>query len=243
MSDEVKTILIIEGPSGCGKSTLTGDWLKGSGIPIIKSSLQGRVFDIQEAALLSTANDALKLAQALVNPAPVVIIERWLMSQLVYHQLRIGNIEPLQTDWESFLPPLDDVVGREVNYAINSTYLRGGLFPERTIISISWLCLLPDTDVLMARRSVANSNGESRHYPWDPDLERMMYRSAMIHFLNQGMDMASPKYAEPADGLQLARQITDWATVISGNQTQFSLWEGLKTTPIPEGVWPDANLS
>lgn len=166
ISPRAKTLLIIEGPAGCGKTTLTTGIEGGSTIPVVRSSLGKRTIDSAEAIIRSSINDYTKLISALSIPQPLVVIERFMISQLVYGGLRNPGLRLPSSEYISSVL-VDAVQSARHDLRIRGAESEGIQVPSA---SLRFLFIIPTVAQLTDRR---RSGG--KEYPWPAELELSKY--------------------------------------------------------------------
>lgn len=159
-----KRILVLEGPAGSGKSTLNSFLTEKVCAVPVRSSLPNRDPEAEDAIIASTINDYSKIVRALASSSSTMVIDRLVLSQVVYGRLRklrggesVGCLGP-----QHLRKLMSGLLYRAVFELQTRSYGHYNL-PG---VEIAWLVLLPTPAVLRYRREVCGKS-----YAWDATTE------------------------------------------------------------------------
>lgn len=164
-----KTIIVVEGPAGCGKTTLTRKLEQETNIPVVRSSLGKRLVTSEEAIISSAVNDYSKILQAINHPSPIVVVERFVVSQVIYEGLRLGVFsKDVQQIW-FHSHELVKTAARELGWRSTAAF-ENDIHPTWNSFELNWLFLCPSLSEL-----ISNRDSCEKEYPWNAQLELMRY--------------------------------------------------------------------
>lgn len=181
-------VVIVEGPAGSGKTTLCDMLRHRLGAPIVAQSLSIRTPSDLEAPIISAVNDYSKALQVMADlvmqsergvPDPIVIVDRLVVSQMVYQLLRESYQEE---EFYEF---------GHIPMITNSLLARARFdFQWRRLAEISYdwadwaiktlfVIVLPTKEQLTQMRYKCR-----RDFPWSADLEVYWYHQALLELSN-----------------------------------------------------------
>ncbi len=204
-----KKILIVEGPAGSGKSFVANHLATTIGAAHVASSLGKRGFDThEEPALASAVNDYGKMLRAITVPEYVVVVERLILSQMVYGGLRDPDLPhnqylSLGEHWvaERFNALIGMAIS-EVNWRLGPTFMD----PEK--LSLSILIVLPDAEQIEAQRKDAGKG-----YPWPAESERILYQMVAETLTARGADVLVFPNKNEAQLNRLTGAVSVWSRI------------------------------
>lgn len=166
-------VIILEGPAGSGKSTLARTLHEELGIPRVKPLKLPRVINSPEEGLAwSLGSDFLKAIEVLRhrNTDPTVVVDRWIISQWVYNQLRIKQATRLTPRMTQ--PSFTMQVIRLMD-AVHEAWTFRDKEVGQVQTVLLWTLLLPSQERLRYQREKSG-----KEYRADMYQERLLYRSA-----------------------------------------------------------------
>lgn len=173
-------IYIVEGPSGSGKSTMLikqqVDW---PGVLYIEGrSTQVRDYEGKSGLMEATLKDTRVAAAIVTCQADMVLLDRWILSSMVYDSLRGEAPLPRQIEFNRVMVGwLSVILGLQ-----EQLRARGRPFPED--FQFNWKFNLPSYTEIKQRRI------RNKVYPFDAGEELMAYRvikGLLEGFIEEGL--------------------------------------------------------
>jgi hypothetical protein len=173
-----KHIIIIEGHTGSGKTYLCRKLTTHERVAYITAQfMSSRQPESEEAVVASLMQDFTKLASALTCGYPVAVIDRCVLSQLVYEQLRDPAFVPEGRAARAAL--LLSAIIKELEWRTTSSVQKP---------TLQWVMLWPPYGVAKERRE----RNSVRGYPWPLREEREAYSRAWTS-LKEHFDFRVPR--------------------------------------------------
>lgn len=194
-------ILIVEGPAGSGKSTIINTLKNDLGCAAIQRSLPVRNPGAVDAALTSWRLDLIKVQDAIVAPEQVALVDRCMLSQWVYGNIRAGHRRPKPSASSVWMDYRDVLHHTQVDLE-NRLQMAGLEAPAPP--QFGFLILLPPLPRLISQRERAG-----RDFSFDPEKELEFYGEAARVLKPSGNLTFVKEWAHEHSG-PLATEVLKW---------------------------------
>lgn len=164
-------LFVMEGPAGSGKSfqiSINNDlWTE---VPRVATLPRPRSYDGLEGIMLSQLKDMqTSTVLAYQDPSKTYVVDRWLLSQLVYGSIRQNRGLHSGYVFELIKSGIQNIACAFEEKMIRSRDIQPSF---KLNIVVDFLILLPTVELLTMQRS-----GGKKEYPYDPETEIKMYRT------------------------------------------------------------------